>query len=133
MQYKNIYFFRYNNPSTNPPIWDRAPLVIPLDITSKSLLAINLHWIPLRDRRAFVDWLIKNFREGKKFKRLFYNTVKARWPKALVGIRRYHVGRITSMIKIPQEKWDDVLKVRTYKTRKYGRKRKTTYRAPRRR
>jgi len=121
-----IYFFRYRNPAGKGKlkVWDTAPLIIPLDITRKSLLAVNLHWIPNHQRAEFVEFLMKYFAQGKlghkKIKRtkLYYNFVRAgkvKW--AIVAIRRYHLSRITNLQEVPREKWDKVLGVRKYKAR----------------
>lgn len=127
-QLKNdaIYFFRYKNPAGKGKlgIWDTAPLIIPLDITSKSLLAINLHWIKSNQRSDFVEFLMKYFEQGKLGKkritrtRLYYNFVKAgkvKW--ALIAVRRYHLSRITGLTEIKKEQWPKVLGTRKYRSK----------------
>lgn len=125
IQGNKIYFFRYKNPATRGKgleVWDTAPLVIPLDVTGKSLLAVNLHWIPSQYRHQFVAFLFEYFKKskmgGKKFKRtrLYYNFVKkgkVMW--ALVAIRRYHISRISQLQEVPKDKWDKMLKLRKYR------------------
>lgn len=119
-----LYFFRYKDPATKKSlkVWDTAPLIIPLDFTSKSLLAINLHWIPSEYRQKFVEFLMEYFKKrkiaGKRFQRtrLFYEFVKSgkvTW--ALVAVRRYHISRITNMTAIEQKDWPKVLKMRDYR------------------
>jgi len=121
-----IYFFRYKNPAGKGKlkVWDTAPLVIPLDVTRKSLLAVNLHWIPKNQRADFVDFLLKYFATGKlggkrmKRSKLYYGFIKSgkvRW--AMVAIRRYHISRITNMVEVKKEDWDKVLGKRRYKAR----------------
>jgi len=117
-----IYFFRYKDPATKArmEVWDSAPLIIPLDITRKSLLAVNLHWIPSSHRQEFVNFLMEYFKQGRlgnkriKRTRLYYNFVKSgkiRW--AMVAIRRYHISRITGMKEIKPELWPKMLKTRS--------------------
>ena len=121
-----IYFFRYKNPAGKGKlkVWDTAPLVIPLDVTRKSLLAVNLHWIPSNQRADFVEFLMKYFAVGKlggkKMKRskLYYNFIKSgkvRW--AMVAIRRYHISRITNMVEVKKEDWERVLGKRKFKAK----------------
>ena len=122
----SIYFFRYKNPAGKGKlkVWDTAPLIIPLEITRKSLLAVNLHWIPSNQRADFVDFLMKYFASGKlgnkkmQRTRLYYNFVKAgkvRW--AMVAIRRYHLSRITNLQEVKKELWPKVLGQRKYKAK----------------
>ena len=122
----SIYFFRYKNPAGKGrlKVWDTAPLIIPLDITSKSLLAVNLHWIPNNQRADFVDFLLKYFAAarsgGKRYKRtkLYYSFIKSgrvKW--ALVAIRRYHLSRITNLQEVPKDMWDKVLGKRKFKAK----------------
>jgi len=121
-----IYFFRYKNPAGKGKlkIWDSAPLIIPLDITKKSLLAVNLHWINDSHRAEFVEYLLKYFEEARLGKkritrsRLYYNFIKAGKIKyALVAIRRYHISRITNLQEVKREDWPKVLKTRKYKAK----------------
>lgn len=122
----SIYAFRYKDPATKKrlEVWDTAPLIIPLDITSKSLLAVNLHWIPSKYRQDFVDYLMQYFKQGKvggkrmKRTRLYYNFVKSgkiRW--AMVAIRRYHLSRITDIKEVPRDQWPKVLNIRSYRAK----------------
>jgi hypothetical protein len=121
----NIYYFRYKNPAGKGKldVWDTAPLVIPLDIHGKSLLAVNLHWIPSQYRHQFVTFLLDYFKRqkgGRRFKRtrLYYNFIKAgkvTW--AMQAIRRYHISRMTGITEVPKKKWDTVLRQRQYKAK----------------
>lgn len=121
-----IYFFRYNNPAGKGKlkVWDAAPLVIPLDLSRKSLLAVNLHWIPSSHRQQFVEFILDYFSKSKLGKkrfqrtRLYYNFVKqgkVKW--ALVAIRRYHISRITNMQEVREEDWPKLLGNRKYKAK----------------
>lgn len=121
-----IYFFRYKNPAGKGKlhVWDTAPLVIPLDVTRKSLLAVNLHWIKSNQRADFVDFLMKYFGQAKlgkkriKRSKLYYSFVKAgkvKW--ALVAIRRYHISRITGLTEVKKEQWPKVLGIRKYRAK----------------
>lgn len=123
--YNKLYFFRYNNPATpNLPVWDKAPLVIPLEVKGNSMLGVNIHWIPREQRREFMEFLIEYFGVNdsntlrRKKVRILYESLKrgkVRW--ALVAIRRYHINRITSMREVPKDRWDRVLKLPQYKSK----------------
>lgn len=124
----SIYFFRYKNPAGKGRlgVWDSAPLVIPLDVTSKSLLAINIHWIPKRYRKVFLDFLFDYFKKrkvgSKRFSRvkLYYNLVKhgkVHW--ALVAVRRYHISRITRLQEIKRDHWSKLLEDKKYRGKFY--------------
>lgn len=123
LQYDNLYFFRYKNPTSRLKKWDTAPLAIPLDITGKSLLAVNLHWIPKNEQADFVEFILKFFvgtkRIGRKRVklRLFYGVLKAKAPKYLIAIRRYHISGMTGVVEIPKEQWPRILKKRQYKAK----------------
>ena len=120
-----LYFFRYKNPATKGlKVWDTAPLVIPLDVTSKSLLAVNIHWLKAAHRGEFVEYLMKYFSQQKigkkriKRTKLYYNFIKAgklKW--ALIAIRRYHISRITGMKEIPKDEWGQILTTRSYRAK----------------
>lgn len=119
LEYDKIYYFRYDNPSTkNLKVWDKAPLVIALDITPKSLLAINVHWVPPKVRPLFIEFLVQYFKDAKrpgtrrKALRLWYGRMKsnAALRPFLVALRRYHISRIKNLQEIPKEKWDAVHK-----------------------
>jgi len=138
-----VYFFRYRNPAGKGKglkVWDTAPLVIPLDVTGKSLLAVNIHWIPKQYQAKFVEFLLQYFKKskmtGKRFQRtrLYYNFVKAgkiKW--AMVAIRRYHISRITNLQEVERDVWEKMLKDRKMRARfKYDNAFKNATRAFRR-
>lgn len=54
-----LYYFYYD-PKTKAdlPYYDRFPLVLVLDIKPDSFLGLNLHYLPLRYRLAFLDKLM---------------------------------------------------------------------------
>ena len=54
-----LYYFYYD-PKTkaNLPYYDRFPLVLVLDINTDGFLGLNLHYLPLRYRLAFLDKLM---------------------------------------------------------------------------
>lgn len=105
-----IYFFRYNNPVTNPHIWDKAPLIIPLSIDNRNILGCNIHWVPPIFRKRFVRVVIEltglaeKSKRLKKLARIVYEYFKS-GPLhfAMMGLRKYNIRRITSLVEIPFE------------------------------
>lgn len=119
----NIYYFRYRAKGHGTlDVYDRAPLVIPLDIRGKSLLAINVHWLPNGSREPFVKLVLsiaeKN-KSGRRVPRLVYELIKndSRFKFAAVAIRRYLISGISAIQAVPPELWDNILKVQRYKAR----------------
>jgi len=43
--------------------WDRLPLCVPIDITKKHILGLNLHYVPVRTRRLILIELIGNIQK----------------------------------------------------------------------
>lgn len=119
----NIYVFRYRAAGHGKlAIYDRAPLVIPLDIQRKSMLCINVHWIPAAQREPFIKLVLsmaEKTRGGKKLPRLLYDLVKRdrRFKFAMNAIRRYHISNISNLQMVPSELWDGILRVGRYKAR----------------
>jgi len=129
LEYKHMYYFRYNNPVTIKTIhiFDKAPVIIPLDIKSRTMLAINIHWLHPAVRQEFIDLIMDLFdrkymtSKGLKFSvaRVFYMQIKKvkRLQWAMKAIRRYRIDRITNLTEIPQEQWDDILQTKRYRAR----------------
>lgn len=105
----NIYYFKYSDPITKPKIWDLMPVVIPLMVNSKHLLAINLHFIPTAFRTKFIQTIyhaaetIQEPRKKARMKlRLTYEMLKnGPYKYALQGIRKYLISRMSNIQEIP--------------------------------
>jgi hypothetical protein len=116
LDYGMMYFMRYNNPVTkNLKIWDKAPLIIPLFFNNKVMLAVNIHWIPARYRRGFIQMVmllsekVKKSGRQKMLVRLYYDTFKRGvFRFALGAIRKYYINRITNLQELPPEFWDNI-------------------------
>lgn len=113
LKYSSIFYFRYLNPSTkNIQIWDTAPIVIPLLITARHMLAINLHWIRPQLRNKFITLALKLSQRAhltmseKTLPRVYLNTIKNSNLKfGMQAIRRYHLSRIAQLHEIPPNLW----------------------------
>ncbi len=131
-----IYFMQYRAKGAEDKslsVYDRAPLIIPLDIQPKTLLAVNLHWIPKNKRAVFLDNLLdiskKYTKRGFIYKiNLLYQNLKGDailWNATMFAIRKYLYGHIKGIQEIPPELYDKVLDIKrlrsrfAYQTRNY--------------
>jgi len=112
LKFTSIYYFRYNHPTSKLHVWDKAPLIIPLDVSSKSLLAVNIHWLPAKIRMQFIKMVLdiaEKVTKGKQTKllpRLYYTMIKSgKFNFAKLAIRRYHISGITSIQEIIPDMW----------------------------
>jgi len=127
--YNSMFFFHYNDPKTpNLPEWDKRPLVLPLLITGRHLLGINLHWLKIQDRFLLINWLQQanaKIKNQKKIARVTYNMLK-RTPRlryALNGLRKYMVSRAKNVERIPKE---NINKLMLIKPRYFAKKTRRT-------
>ena len=111
MNYGSMYFFNYKDPKTvrKGEIWDSSPLILPLYITHRLTLSINVHWIPLRHRAQFVNLVLeatKKIKNKKKLARFTYEIMKRnkKFRPALKGLRKYINKRMTNIQEIPRDK-----------------------------
>lgn len=93
------------------PYYDRYPVVIPLSVDSKSMLGLNLHYLPPQVRLAFIRSLQELAVEtnGVKKLRISYGIVKS--AKALSAyapcIKRYLHGHVRSkIINVDDREWE---------------------------
>lgn len=108
MNYNSIWYFHYNDPKTRNTlkVWDKRPLVLPLYITHKHTLGINIHWISTRYRIQFINTVLEasvKIKNKKKLARFTYDLIKRdrRYRHALKGIRKYINKRVTNAKQIP--------------------------------
>lgn len=104
-----MYAFRYNPKLKDKlPFYDRTPLMFPLNPGPSHTLGLNIHWIPQRHRKKFIEWILErslDVKNKKKFARLVYNTIKgnAALRPALKGIRLYINHRATQVTEISRD------------------------------
>jgi hypothetical protein len=112
----SLVFFHYNHPVTKGlRVWDKAPLVMPLWVSGKLMLGVNVHWIPSGLRRHFIGLLLKVSKyldaQGKikYFPRLYYEQIaKGKFDFAKGAVRKYYVKRMTTIYQIPPEIWERI-------------------------
>ena len=108
-----IYYFKYNPKLAEVlPFWDKRPFMFPLHITSTHTLGINLHWIPKRFKKKFIELLLQmsqRIPNQQRFSRLTYNMLKAdiSLRPALRGIRLYSNKRARNIQDITKEMAQD--------------------------
>ncbi len=102
----SLYFFTYKEPITKHiKQWDSTPLVIPLSVNSTHLMAVNIHWLKLTDRKRFLNKIISLYKATPK---LIYKELKKDFKYALKGIRTYLISGITKIEEIPNKQWGKI-------------------------
>jgi len=101
-----MFFFIYDPKYKDIlPVWDKFPLVIPLEINSSYFLGLNLHYLPLLERKKLLEELIK-FKTKKSNNRISYQLSKL----YNQCIHRYLFNNIKSnLIKINIKEWDNII------------------------
>lgn len=104
-----LYYFDYKDPITRPNKWDRFPLAVILHQDSRSVLCVNLHWLPNNTiRRRFVEFILDNSRRlpPRKLVRMVYSMILG-VPMLQIAkesaIRRYLKARMRNVQRITKE------------------------------
>ena len=112
-----MYFFFYDPKlKYELPYYDKFPLVIPLERYNDGFLGMNLHYLPIKYRVAFMDKLLDYaiFNEENEIKRLrvTYDLLNAtrRFKEFRPCVKRYLMPHIRSKIlSVHPEEWDVAL------------------------
>ncbi len=106
-----VYYFKYDAKwKSRLPIWDKQPLIYPLDFTYDSVLAINLHWVNPLYRVKFV-WQMNRasnaLKNPKAFIQWTYHMIKTEPQLKYLGkgIRRYLNYRISNLQVVKKEEF----------------------------
>lgn len=114
-----MFFFEYDPKHKNKlPVYDRYPLVFPVERYSDGFLGINLHYLDINTRVAILGKL-SQFASNKKMTettrlRLSYDLLtRARSLSVLSPcIKRYLAGHVRSdFIEIVPEEWEKVVQL----------------------
>jgi len=108
-----LFFFHYNAKGAGKlPYYDSFPLVIPLETYGDGFLGLNLHYLPLRYRVAFLDKLMDYAILGPAGEvmsvRISYDILNAtrRLKEFKPCIKRYLTGHIRSrMVAVQPDEW----------------------------
>ena len=109
--YDAIYYFKYDALHKEKlHKWDRQPLVYPLDIGSKYILGVNLHWVPIQHRIRFINMLKdinkSKLKTRKRMTRIVYQMMKqdSILKYSIQGIRLYISKRMSKVQIIDRDK-----------------------------
>ena len=112
-----MYFFKYD-PKTKAdlPYWDVFPVIIVLEKYNDGFLGLNLHYLPVNYRVAFLKKLMKFAQKGKedeiKRLRVTYEILTAtkRYPEFRPCIKRYLYTHLRSRLLIVEpDEWDTAI------------------------
>jgi hypothetical protein len=116
-----MFMFRYSPKHKNTePYWDAFPLVISLDYQPRSILGLNLHYLPPRYRNVFFAQLLSkvNDRSMDEDARIvatyqyLKNSMRFRYFQPC--IKRYLIPRVRSKVVIvPPEYWNIAINLPT--------------------
>lgn len=114
-----MYFFYYD-PKTKDklPVYDRFPLVLPIERYADGFLGINLHYLDVGTRAALLSNLRKYASNNKMNEttrlRLSYDLLSRSKSAGVIkpGIKRYLYGHVRSkFIEVMADEWDQAIKL----------------------
>lgn len=114
-----MFFFEYDpKHKATLPIYDRFPLVFPIERYSDGFLGLNLHYLGVNERLAILNKLkqfasAKNLTEKSKLRLSYDLLVRTKNVSALAPcIKRYLAGHVRSdFIEITALEWDKVVQL----------------------
>lgn len=118
-----MYFFHYDPKYKDElPMWDKFPLVIPMDVYSDSFLGLNLHYLDPYNRLYLLD-LLQDFITNTKYDdstrfKLSYSVLNASRKYKLINpcIKKYLFSHIMSpMVYIEPDSWETAIFLPTEK------------------
>ena len=118
-----MYFFHYDAKHKDTlPVWDKFPLVIPMEYYSDGFLALNLHYLDAYSRLALLDKL-HDFINNDKYDdtttfNLSYDLLAGARRYSLINgcVKRYlHQHIVSSMIYIEPKHWETAIFLPTQK------------------
>jgi hypothetical protein len=114
-----MFFYEYDPKHKNTlPIYDRFPLVFPIERYNDGFLGLNLHYLGVRER-IFILGKLKEFATAKNLTdksrlRLSYDLLtRTKYMKALQPcVKRYLLGHVRSdFIEILPSEWEKVIQL----------------------
>jgi hypothetical protein len=118
-----MYFFHYDPKYKDTlPVWDKFPLVIPIDVSGTGFMGLNLHYLDPYSRLILLDRLhdfINNdkYDDSTKFKLSYELLSKSRRYKLINDcIKRYLFSHVqSSLIYIEPDSWETAVFLPTEK------------------
>ena len=109
-EYSSLYYIRYNAKLKDVlPIWDKKPLMIPLNVGATHTLGLNLHWVPKHLQKKVITFILKqshSIRSRKKLARITYKALKSTPGLKLAatrGVRLYINSRARIIDRITKD------------------------------
>lgn len=115
-----MYFFFYDAKHKDKlPVWDRFPLVFPIERYSDGFLGLNLHYLSVPERKALIDELSKYANTQTLSPRtklqISYDILQNTKRMASLSrpcIKRYLTSQLRSrFIEITPDEWDKVVEL----------------------
>lgn len=110
-----LYFFWYDPKHKDTlPVYDRFPLVFPIEPYSDGFLGLNLHYLSIVERSALLNRLMvyttsKTLNDQTRLK-LTYDTLASTRALSSIArpcIKRYLYGHVRSMyVEVTADEWD---------------------------
>jgi len=112
-----MYFFHYEAKNKDTlPVWDKFPLVIPMDVYSDGFLGLNLHYLDPYSRLALLDRLMDFINNNKyddttRFRLSYDLLAKSRRYRLIEPcIKRYLFQHVmSSLIYIEPDNWETAI------------------------
>ncbi len=109
-----LFFFLYDPKYKETlPYWDKFPLVIPFGVEADSFIGLNLHYLPINDRKKLLDFLLKQKtkKSNRQYMSISYSLLKAaaQTDHYKPCVKRYLKSHLRSrLVKVDQAEWENV-------------------------
>ena len=106
------------------PVWDRFPLALIIGWYDDGWLALNLHYLPIPERAAILDSLMKirvDAKSDRKYAEVTYQFMKQAVGNEVVAhsVKRYLADHLRStVVMIDQSEWENVIFLSTQQFQK---------------
>jgi hypothetical protein len=125
-----MYMFLYDPKGKKDlPVYDRFPLVIPIEKAKGGFLGMNLHYLGPKARAGFLAKLLELATSPKlndrTRMRISYSVIKgfSRFPEARPTIKRYLMNHVQSQfVKVPPKDWEIAIFLPVHQFRKQSAK-----------
>lgn len=114
-----MYFFFYDAKTKDKlPMWDKFPLVLPIERYGNGFLGLNLHYLDVGSRQALLGQLLKYKNNNKMNEttklRLSYDLLQGTKASKLAEpcIKRYLFSQVRSQfIEVTADEWDKAIQL----------------------
>lgn len=109
-----LFFFLYSPKYKDTlPYWDKFPLVIPFGVDADSFIGLNLHYLPIPERKKLLEFLEKHKtkKTSRQYMKISYSVLNAAVHTELFKpcIHRYLKSHLRSrLVKVNHEEWANV-------------------------